>query len=93
MLLTVKKQVEETVELKTPTYYKGASGVHYINESGQLIYASGTLILLWEPSHGDAYTNEVRSMLQYSQPCTKDEFEKAYAEVLAKFESAMSVVL
>lgn len=37
MLLTVKKQIEETVEVKTTAYYRSMTGHNFINETGELI--------------------------------------------------------
>lgn len=94
MLLKVKKQIEETLELKTPAYYKDYLGnLHYINEDGQLVTVRNKMINMWEPESGNAYTEEIQTLFRRdAKPCSKEEFDKAYIETLAKFESATSVV-
>lgn len=93
MLLTVKKQIEETVELKTPAYYKDFIGTfHHINEAGQLISIRQRMISTWGPEDGRHYTEEIESLLGRGEPCTKDEFDKAYASVMAKLNIAAGAV-
>jgi len=93
MLLTVKKQVEETVELKTPAYYKDYLGNHcYLNDAGILVVVRQRMINMWEPEHGKHYTEEIESLLATGVPCTKEEFDKAYAATSAKIEIAAGVV-
>jgi hypothetical protein len=92
MLLTVKKQVEETVEFETPVYYKDWIGnFHHINETGQLTTVRQKMINMWEPEHTTHYTEAIEEILRRGEPCTKEEFEKAYLDVLKKFENATSV--
>lgn len=92
MLLTIKKQVEEIVEVKTPAYYKDWIGnFHYINDAGQLTTVRQKMINMWEPEHTTHYTDAIEEVLQRGEPCAKEEFEKAYADMLKKFESAISV--
>lgn len=93
MLLTIKKQVEETVELKTPAYYKGLTGYYHISEAGQYTQVSDRMISQWYPSDGHHHSEQIERMLQFSKPCTKDEFDKAYAETMAKFNAAVGLVL
>jgi len=88
MLLTVKKQVEETLEIKTPCYYKSPTGYHHINDYGDLIQASERMINMWSPSDGKYLNEAIQQMLNYSKPCTKEEFDKAYAEAMAKMNAA-----
>lgn len=92
MLLTVNKQIEETLEVKTPCYYKSLSGYHHINESGQLITVRDRIIFMWEPSQGRFYTEEVEKMVRDGESCTRQEFEKAYAEVAEKLGMAAGLV-
>ena len=93
MLLTVKKQIEETVELKTPAYYKDFIGdLFYINETGQLVKVNPRMILTWAPEDGTYYNETVEELLRRGEPCTKEEFEKAYTEVIGKLDKAVSAV-
>jgi hypothetical protein len=93
MLLTVKKQIEETVEIKTPAYYKNYIGnFSHINEAGQLITVRKQMINISDSDHGKHYADEVQELLREGQPCTKEEFEKAYAETMAKLNIAVGAV-
>jgi hypothetical protein len=90
MLLTVKKQIEETVELKTPAYYKDyIDNYHFINESGQIITVRRKMVNMWVPEDGKVYNEEIEDLLRRGEPCTKEEFEKAYAEVISKLDEAV----
>lgn len=50
------------------------------------------MINMWVPSDGKHHAESIERMLQYAKPCTKDEFDKAYAEALAKFNIASGLV-
>lgn len=91
MLLKVKKQIEETVEVKTPCYYKDYLGnLHYINEEGQLVTVRNKMINMWEPISGGAYTEEIETLLsREAKPCTKEEFDKAYQQTMDRFKTAV----
>lgn len=93
MLLTVKKQVEETVELKTPAYYKDTmlGNLHYINPNGEITTVRKRMVNMWCPDDGKAYTDEINDIMQRGEPVTKEEFDTAYAEVMSKFEKAVTV--
>lgn len=92
MLLTVKKQIEETLEVKTPCYYKSLLGFTHLNAVGQLIAIRDRMIFMWEPSQGTYYTEDIERMIRDGVVCTKEEFEKAYAEVAEKLGSAAGLV-
>lgn len=93
MLLTVKKQVEETLEVKTPCYYKyDLLQKHYFITGDQIIVVSCKMIYVWGPDMGKAYTDEIMYALDNGQECSKEEFDKAYAAALQKFEAAVDVV-
>ena len=94
MLLTVKKQVEETVELKVPAYYKDyLDNYHYINEAGELVSVRQRSITSWLPNDGKFYTDAIASLLKEGKPCTQEEFDKAYMDVIEKFENATGIQL
>jgi hypothetical protein len=65
MLLKIKKQIEETVEVKTPAYYKDFIGnpVH-INETGELITVRNKMVNMWTPENGNSYTEEIEELLR-----------------------------
>lgn len=90
MLLTVKKQIEETVELKTPAYYKDMCGHHFINEAGQLITVRDRLITIWDPGQSFYQTN-VEQILNESKPCEQSEFDAAYSAAIQKIQLAVGV--
>jgi hypothetical protein len=93
MLLTVKKQIEETVEVKTPAYYKNYLGKHsYLNEAGQLITVRKQMINISDPDYGKYYVDEVEELLREGESCTKEEFDKAYAETMAKLNAAVGLI-
>lgn len=92
MLLTVKKQVEETVELKTPSYYRGLTGHHFINESGVLISVNSRMVSMWSPADGKYHVEEIERMLRNGTPCEKEEFDKAYMGATQEIQSAVNAV-
>lgn len=92
MLLKVKKQIEETMEVKTPAYYKDIIGnIHYINEEGRLITVRTKMVNIWEPKDGYTYNQQIESLANSAKSCTKEEFDKAYAEAISHFESVIGV--
>lgn len=91
MLLTVKKQVEETVELKTPAYYKDICGHYFINEAGQLVTVRDRLVTIWEPEQC-YYQSNIAQILNDGKPCERAEFDAAYAEALQKIQAAVDGV-
>lgn len=93
MLITVQKQVSETLEVKTPCYYKTIVGYQHINAKGQIITVYSKMIALTEPSEDKYYTSDVQNLMQHGKPCAKDEFDKAYAEAKAFFDIAVEAVL
>lgn len=93
MLLKIKKQVEETVEVKAPCYYKGMFGGYcYINESGQLIKVMSCTICIWDQADGIYYNSAVDDIIQNGTLVPKEEFEKHYAEVLSKLNTAAGMI-
>lgn len=93
MLLKVKKQVVETVEFKTPAYYKDFIGdLFYVNEAGPLVKVNPRMILTWAPEDGSYYDDTIEELLRRGEPCTKEEFDKAYAEVVSKLDKAVGAV-
>lgn len=91
MLLTVKKQVEETVELKTPAYYKDNCGHHFINEAEQLITVRDRLVTIWEPGQS-YYQSSIEQILNESKPCDRAEYDAAYNAAMQKIQAAVDGV-
>lgn len=92
MLLTVKKQIEETMEVKTPAYYKDMFGHVFINEDGRLIVVKKNMVYAWDSSYGTSYTQEIERVLRDCEPCEKEEFDKIYSEAIAGFDIAAGAV-
>jgi electron transfer flavoprotein alpha subunit len=93
MLIEVQKKVTETVEFKTPAYYKDyINNLHFINDAGQVITVRPRMINMWSAEDGNAYNEQIDDILQRSAPCTKEEFHNAYAEVSAKLALAADAV-
>lgn len=90
MLLTVKKQIEETVELKTPAYYKDMCGHHFINEAGQLITVRERQVTIWDPGQS-FYQSNLQQILNESEPCEQSEFDAAYNAAIQKIQLAVGV--
>lgn len=93
MLIEVQKKVAETVELKTPAYFRDyINNLHFINDAGQVITVRSRMINMWEPKDGHTYSDQIDEILQRGTPCSKEEFDKAYAEVIAKLAFAADAV-
>lgn len=88
MLLTVKKQIEETLEVKTPAYYKDPYGYYYINAEGQLVTIRDTMIAIWNPGT-HCYDDSIRDAIK-GKPSEKEEFELAYQKVIGKAKEVNS---
>jgi len=93
MLLAVKKQIEETVEVKTPAYYKNYLGnLYYINEAGELTVVRKQMIHVWDADHGKVYTDAIAELLKEGRPCAKEEFDQAFTEAMGKLKTAVGLV-
>lgn len=92
MLLTIKKQIEETVEFKTPAYYKDICGHYYINEAGQLVTVRDRLITMWDPSQ-IYYQSNIEQIMNDGKPCERSEFETAYNAAMQKIQAAVDGVV
>lgn len=92
MLLTVKKQIEETLEVKTPAYYRSVTGFHHINESGQLISIGCRMISIWHANDGKYHNEEIERIVSNGKPCEKEEFEAAYHKAIAEMKTAVGLV-
>lgn len=93
MIIEVEKKVKETVEVKTPAYFKGPAGVHCINESGDLIEAGRDIIVMWRKSHKDSHASQMDTVLRFNEPCSREEFTRAYHAALANIQAAVDGVV
>jgi hypothetical protein len=91
MLLTVKKQIEETLEVKTPCYYKTITGFHYINEAGQVVSVNSRMISMWHADDGKWRNDDIQRLVNDGQSCEKEEFEKAYIEASTSMNAAIGL--
>lgn len=86
MLITIKKEIEETVEVKTPCWLVNALGFYaHITEGGDLIEVYGCTVSLREaanPATIDAIANVTRSYFS----CSEEQFKDALDKRLFKLE-------
>ena len=93
MLLTIKKQIEETIEVKSPANYKDWLGqFHFINEASQLIIVRRNMINVWGLEDGKVHTEAIEELSRRGEPCTKEEFDNAYSAIIAKLDIAAGAV-
>ena len=92
MLLTVKKQIEETVELNIPACYKSFLGYYFINESGALVAVKKNMVYVWDQSYGHMYTEAISEILRDGEPCERSEFDNAFNGAMQNFQSAVNGV-
>lgn len=89
MLLTVKKQVEESVEIKTPSCYKSFLGYYFINENGVLIAVKKSMVYVWDQSFGHIYNEAIEEVLRVGESCERTEFDTAYNSAMQNIQSAV----
>lgn len=92
MLLTVKKQIEETVELKTPAYYKNIFGHYFISENGAMVAVKKHMVFVWDQSYGHVYAEAIEEMLRVGELCDRAEFDAAYSAAMQKIQSVVDGV-
>jgi hypothetical protein len=80
MLIEIKKEVIETIELKVPGYYKDNYVFHFINEAGVITSVREKMISHVLPD--TFYYQKDLSELSQKEPSTKEEFEKAWDATL-----------
>jgi hypothetical protein len=87
MLIEIKKQTTETIEVSTPFYCKSDCGYHQITNEGALINVFAKQISAWEPDNIFIKSN-IREVLETAVPCSKDEFNEAFqkaADAIGKY--------
>lgn len=93
MLLTVKKQIEESVEIKTPSCYKSFLGYYFINEHGVLVAVKKSMVYVWDQSFGHIYTEAIGEILRDGEPCNRSEFDNAYSAAMQNIQSTVDGVV
>ena len=94
MLLTIKKQVDETLEMKTPAYYNDYLGnPAYVNDAGELIIVRNAMLLVWYPKNGDVYHKQIAELVTNGKPSTREQFETAYRTTLDNIQAAVDGVV
>lgn len=93
MLLTVKKQIGETLEVKTPAYYKTELlHKHYFLSDNHILVVSKSMVYCWKEDMGRSYHDEISYVLDNGQECTKEEFDVAFVEALGKMKAAAGLL-
>lgn len=88
MVITVKKQVQETVEVQTSTYYKDNYSHHYINDKGILLTVRENQITVWKPK-SCVYESSVQQVVLNAEPSNSDDFNNAYAAAMNGIGAAL----
>jgi hypothetical protein len=91
MLIKVKKEVEETIEVQTPCWlYDQDYRTHiHITADGDVIKVMPNLIALYD--HANSLTEiEIREAIQRGHSCTESEFKEALDKQLFKLEETVT---
>lgn len=92
MLIEIKKQTTEAIEIKTPYYCKGNTFYHQITEKGDLINVNGRQISVWE-AENIFNKSSVREALENSVECSREEFNQAFRDAAKKIgEHAVKLI-
>jgi hypothetical protein len=86
MLITINKQVEETIEVKTPCWLANKLGFYaHITEGGDLIEVYGNSISLREGDNPST-PGAIAGIVEKYHSCTEMEFKEALDKRLFKIE-------
>lgn len=88
MLLVVKKTVEtsESIEVKTPSYWKSTLKLAMISESGDIIKVGNNMIVRYEK--GSLFQNsEINEIIRDYTECSAEEFLTAYDRTTQDIEA------
>lgn len=95
MLITVKKETEETIEIKTPCWYftQSPDRWHFINENGDVTTVGKDVIMLW--SAGDPFSDsfrisQIKYILQVGHGCTESQFKEALDKELYRIQETVT---
>lgn len=82
MLITIQKQTEVTVEIKTPVFLAGTTSHFKITESGDLIQVNGAMAFV--SKSGELFHNSnIKEAISGTTVCTEEEFNRVYSETMA----------
>lgn len=92
MLITVKKEIEETVEVKTPCWLVNRFGFYaHITEGGDLIEVFGNTVVLKEASD-PATQPAIANIMNNYNSCSEMEFKEQLDKRLYKLEETYTRV-
>lgn len=86
MLITVNKQVEETVEVSLPAYFKDLFGHFCINKDESVVQVYPAQLTVWRAKSAGA-KDAIHTAVK-TTPITHEEFECAYRQTMATIEGA-----
>lgn len=85
MIIEIKKEITETVQVEHPCYYKRtllSDTYCHINEAGVLIEVRPTQITIWHPKDGKYFNEHVQEMVEKGTVCTREEFEEMFHKTI-----------
>lgn len=93
MIIEIKKETTETVELKIPAYFKDKDGFRFsaILEDGTLIHVNETQLTMWNTDSG-FYNSGVQQLITAAIAATEDEFLNEYRKISGSFERLINPV-
>lgn len=81
MLIEVKSETIEMVEVKTPCYYKTKNAFHFINDQGVLISVRNGQITSWYPET-PFYNSSIKEVIKEGALSEADEFDAAFVKTI-----------
>lgn len=88
MLVTVKKETEEIIEIKTPAWFvNNLSFYAHITEGGDLIEVYGGVVSLREADHPTT-KRDIATIVKEYHSCSEEQFKEALDKRLFKLEEA-----
>ena len=94
MLLTVKKQVQvdETIEIKCPAYYKDCYGFYYhVTDNSKIIRLSHCLIVVWDLS--DKHSQSVLADMLKGEEIESTEFNEIFETTMESIKNLIPAVV
>ena len=86
MLITIKKEVEETVEVKTPCWLVSRYGMYaHVTENGDLIMVSKGYVS-FEDADAPSTKRKIAEISQAYHSCTEMEFKEMLDKQLYRLE-------
>lgn len=90
MLITVKKEIEETMDVKAPCFLKSKFSDKYchITEQGHLVIVNQGLVTVFK--YGERFTAEnICTALKESEPCLAEEFKQVFNSEIIKLQAVV----